>query len=149
VEVTERGAAGLLFVDAESVLLPSADFAQNQAKGFLRIAAGDVAPAGIYGSKWGDERIAGAARIAAAWGERFQTVGLYRIVAIESVGGEILYELRTQGETRALWGHAPGREATGEPAAEQKIATLLALVADKGPLDREGGPRVIDLREAK
>ena len=145
VEITSGGAAGLLFIDQESVLLPSADFAQNQAQKFLRIAAGDSAPVGVYGSPWGDQRIAGAARIAAAWGDRFLQAGLYRIVAAERMG-EVTYELRTQSEIRVIWGTAPGHETTAEPTPEQKIVALLAHITDKGPLDRSGGERLLDLR---
>ncbi len=67
VEVASQNEAGLLFIDAHGVLLPSADFAQGQAKDFLRIAAGNETPASVYGTPWGSERIAGAARVAAAW----------------------------------------------------------------------------------
>ena len=145
VEITNRGQPGLLFVDAESVLLPSSDFAQNQAKDFLRIAAGTSTPAGLYGSAWGDPRIAGAARLAAAWDKRFQPLSLYRIVPTELPSGELIYELRTVGETRILWGHAPGQETATEPTPEQKIQALENYVNDKGPLDRENGERLIDV----
>ena len=104
-------------------------------------------PAGPYGSVWGSERVAGAARIAAAFGSRWKEAGLYRIAAVESSSGEILFELRTREGTRIVWGSAPGREATGEPSAEQKILALEQLVADKGPLDRSGAPAVVDLRQ--
>jgi hypothetical protein len=147
VEITSQGQPGLLFVDAEGVLLPSEDFAQSQAKDFLRIAAGSSTPASVYGAPWGDERIAGAARVAQLWGDRFRQPGLVRMVAVEQPGGQIIYELRTAGETRVIWGPAPGREAAAEPAAEQKIAALLDYIADKGPLDRENGERLVDLRK--
>ncbi|MDX1948706.1 MAG: hypothetical protein SFU86_25180 [Pirellulaceae bacterium] len=146
VEITTRGEAGLLFIDAEGVLLPSPDFAQNQAHGLLRIAAGESTPTGVYGSPWGDPRVAGAAQIAAAWGERFRPLGLYRIVATQRMRGEIRYELRTADEARVIWGSAPGHEADGEPAAESKIAALIAHVAEKGPLDRIARETPLDLR---
>ena len=90
--------------------------------------------------------MAGAARIAAAWGDRFRAAGLHRIVVAKSPGGQVAYELRTEGQTRVVWGSPPSREAAGEPPAEQKIAALLAHIADKGPLDRTDGERLIDLR---
>jgi hypothetical protein len=149
VEITSQGKPGLLFVDAEGVLLPSDDFAQNQAKDYLRIAAGNSTPAGVYGAPWGGEgeRVAAAARIAAAWGDRFQSAGLYRIVASEGAAGQVTFELRTPGETRVIWGAAPGRETTAEPSAEQKIAALLDYISDKGPLDRADGERLLDVRK--
>jgi hypothetical protein len=92
--------------------------------------------------------MAGAARIAAELGKRWQPLGLYWLVAARSAGGELIYELRTQDDrSRVVWGLAPGREATGEPVAKQKIAALEQFVHDKGPLGREGGPPVIDVRE--
>ena len=147
VELAREGNRELLFVDAEGVLLPSLDFAGNQAADYLRIAGIASTPASVYGSPWGDEAVAGAARIAAAWGGRFKQAGLYRILPSESASGEITFELRTLGDTRVVWGTAPGRESTAEPTAEQKIAALLAYITDKGPLDRPGGEHLLDLRK--
>jgi hypothetical protein len=156
VEVNARSQAGLLFIDGEGVLLPSADFAQSQAKDYLRITAGNETPAGVYGTPWGSERVAGAARVAAAWelaagsgasGKRWQPLGLYRIVGVRTAGGELVYELRTRKDVRVVWGSPPGHESSDEPSPQQKIAALEQQVADKGPLDREGGPALLDLRD--
>jgi hypothetical protein len=148
VKIDAPGEQGLLFLDEQSVLLPSADFAPSQARGYLRIMAGGETPTSVYGTPWGSDRIAGAARIAAAWGNRWQPLGLYWIVAARSAGGELLYELRTQDDkVRVVWGLAAGHESASEPSTEQKIAALERFVHDKGPLAREGGPAVIDLRE--
>src|SRR3954454_17522205 len=46
----------LLFLDEQSVLLPSGDFAPSQAKDYLRIMAGGETPASVYGMPWGSER---------------------------------------------------------------------------------------------
>lgn len=164
VEVSSKNEPGLLFVDTTGVLLPSADFAPGQAKDFLRIAAGNETPAGIYGTAWGSERVAGAARLAAAWEgvrqesggqsqesgnslKRWQKLKLYRIVPLRASSGEITYELRTQSDAQIVWGAAPGSESAGEPSPEQKMTLLEHYVADKGPLDRENAPSAIDLRE--
>jgi hypothetical protein len=168
VEVSSKNEPGLLFVDAAGVLLPSADFAPGQAKDFLRIVAGKETPVGVYGTAWGSERVAGAARIAAAWegfllpsplaGEgpgvrgkdelkRWQKLKLYRIVPLQGSSGDIAYELRTQEGARIVWGAAPGSESAGEPSPEQKMMLLEHYVADKGPLDRDHGPAMIDLRQ--
>ena len=164
VEVSSKNEPGLLFVDAAGILLPSADFAPGQAKDFLRIAAGKETPAGVYGTAWGSERVAGAARIAAAWEgigqesgvrgqesadelKRWQKLKLYRIVPLQSPSGLVTYELRTKADARIVWGAAPGSESDGESTPEQKMALLEHYVADKGPLDRENGPAAIDLRQ--
>jgi hypothetical protein len=139
---------GLVFLDEHGVLLPTSDFAPSQAREFLRIMAAGEAPAGVYGTPWGSERMAGAARVAAAWGNRWQKLGLYWLVAARSNDGQLMYELRTQDEkVRVLWGRMPGRESTSEPPAEQKIAALVQYVHDKGPLDKLAGGATIDLRE--
>jgi hypothetical protein len=158
VEVAARSESGLLFIDAEGVLLPSADFAPGQAKEFLRIAAANETPAGVYGTPWGSQRIAGAARLAAVWegeskkgnvassgSKRWQRLKLYRIAAVQAAGGDFIYELQTRTATRIVWGSAPGMESSGEPSPEDKMASLERFVADKGDLDRENVP-LIDLR---
>jgi hypothetical protein len=147
VELARDARRELLFVDADGVLLPSLDFAGNQAGDYLRIGGIASTPASVYGSPWGDESVAGAARVAAVIGSRFKQAGLYRILPSEAASGEITYELRTPGDIRVIWGPAPGRESTSEPTAEQKIAALLAYIADKGPLDRPGGEHLLDLRQ--
>jgi hypothetical protein len=139
---------GLLFLDEESVLLPSGDFAPSQARNYLRIGAAGETPTSVYGTAWGSERIAGAARIAAAWGDQWQALGLYWIVGVRSSAGELTYELRTQDDkARVVWGPAIGRESASEAPAGQKIAALAQFVNDKGPLGKSGEEVVIDLRE--
>jgi len=139
---------GLLFLDEESVLLPSGDFAPSQARNYLRIGAAGETPTSVYGTPWGSERIAGAARIAAAWGDQWQTLGLYWITAVRSSAGELTYELRTQDDkARVVWGATIGRESAGEAPAGQKIAALAQYANDKGPLGKSGEDVVIDLRE--
>jgi hypothetical protein len=148
VKIDARGESGLLFIDEESVLLPSADFAPGQARSYLRIMAAGETPASVYGTPWGSERIAGAARVAAAWGNRWQPLGLYWIVAARPASGELLYELRTQDDkVRIIWGPDPGRESSGGPSSEQKIAALEQYVHDKGPLNKKDGPAIVDLRD--
>jgi hypothetical protein len=148
VKIDAPGEQGLLFLDEESVLLPSADFAPSQAKGYLRIMAAGETPTSVYGTPWGSERILGAARVAAAWGNRWQALGLYWIVAARQSGGELMYELRTQDDqVRVVWGLSPGHESTEEASVLQKIKALEQYVHEKGPLDKSGASAVIDLRE--
>jgi hypothetical protein len=147
VKLDVPGEEGLLFLDRQSVLLPSADFAPSQAKDYLRIVAGGETPTSVYGTPWGSERIAGAALVAAALENRWQPLGVYSIVAARTNGIEYVYELRTQDEkTRIIWGASPGHESNGEPTAAQKIAVLEQYVREKGPLDKLSAPAVVDLR---
>ena len=146
VEWADSRDRGLLFIDDEGVLLPSADFASNQAKNFLRIGGADKTPAGV-GLPWTSELVTGAARLAACWGDRWQPLKLYRIVGSISASGQLIYELHTANEVRVIWCAAPGQEDKSEPSPAQKIAALAQLVQDKGPLDRPGGPSLLDLRQ--
>ena len=154
VEVELRGRPGLLFIDASSILLPSEDFAANQTKDYLRVSAGNAAPAGVYGTLWGSDKIAGAARLAAAWGDRWKPLGLYRIVITSDPNAQPVYELHTKTGTRVVWGRAPGAEVSpgpsNEPSPEQKISHLLQLAAESGSLDKHAaahGSAPIDLRQ--
>jgi hypothetical protein len=147
VEVADRGEAGLVFIDEASVILPSADFAPGQSKDYLRIAGRGETTASVYGAPWGSERIAGAARLAAVWGRRWQPLELYRIDMALTASGELVFELQTRRGVRVLWGAIKGSESSREATAEQKMSALEQYVSEKGPLERDGGPQVLDLRE--
>jgi hypothetical protein len=147
VRVEPHGKSELLFVDEQGVLLPTEDFLAVQGPDFLRIEAGGDLPTSGYGLPWKSARIIGAARLAAAWNDRWRPLGLYQIVATETAAGPLTFELRTPKGTRIVWGAAPGQESSREPTAEQKISALEEYVRDKGPLDRDGGESTLDLRE--
>jgi hypothetical protein len=146
VRVEPQGESRLLFVDESGILLPTEDFAPEQGKDYLRIEANGEVPTGGYGLPWQSDRIKGAARVAAALVQSWQKLGLYRIVTVQAADGQLLYELRTQRDVRIIWGAVPGREMPAEPSAEQKIAALERHIQDKGPLDRDGGEALVDLR---
>jgi hypothetical protein len=155
VEVTWRGQPSLYFVDEQSVLLPKEDEGktpqerQREYQDYVRIQAGDVSAAGrIAGQPWGRNKIAGAARLAALGRERWQEMGVYRIVVSDDLNAQPLYELETKSALRVLWGHAPGAEGSDEPDADAKWKWLLQFVAKNGPLDKSAAERRIDLRSA-
>lgn len=145
VEVAGEGTAGLLFVDASGVLLPSQDFAENQTRNFLRIDAGRTTPAGVYGMPWGDAKVTKAAAIAAAIGEKFRALSLYKIVATTTATGNEQYELQTRDGGRILWGHAPGNEPLGEATAAQKVIRLETEAVSRGALSLETLRQPLDL----
>ena len=152
VKLDAAGEEGLLFLDRQSVLLPSSDFAPSQAKDYLRIVAAGETPTNVYGTPWGSERMAGALLVAAALENRWQPLGLYSIAAVRGNGAEFVYELRTQDDkVRVIWGGSPGRESArhdsvAEPTAAQKVAVLEQYVREHGPLDKLSAPAVVDLR---
>jgi len=174
VEVIAGGRAGLLPVDGQGVLLPPEDFSPNQAPNYLRIAAPGSKPAGPVGTSWGDPRVLGAARIAAAWNQHdaadrdlgeapsgdsegefpaWKQIALYRIQAegpppLPGRKAPVSYALVTRLGRHVRWGHAPGEETPGEASTSQKIARLIAHVQQKGPLDKQPAGE-IDLRDAQ
>lgn len=146
VPVATRRESGLLLVDAQGVLLPTQDFVSAQARDYLRIEGIDTLPAGVYGTPWGDRRVSEAASIVAAIGPRWKELGLYAIVPVSAEDGE-LYELRTPQGVRLTWGRPPDSHDPSEPPPQEKIAALAAYIRREGPLEREGGPAQLDLRE--
>lgn len=140
VEVTSTTGPGLFFVDNLGVLLPSDDFALRQTQDFLRIQAPHTAPAGVYGTPWGDPRIERAARLAEALGKDWQTLKLYRLQVVELPGNDVVFDLEAQDGQLVRWGHTPGEEVPPERTAEEKLRFLLAAPQDKLPASVSGLP---------
>ena len=120
---------GWLPIDAQGVLLPPDNFSKAQARAFPWISADRAAPAGPVGTSWGEQRVLGAARIAAAFGQHWTELGLSWIIAPDSSANSspsvASYELATRDGIRVLWGRAPGHEMPNEPLAAEKIERLL------------------------
>lgn len=124
-------ADGLIPVDRKGVLLPTDDFSRSEIRSCLRVDIPNVSPYADVGIVWADQRVLDAARIAAAWGDKWKQLNLYEIVAHKKPDDPLnrqttFFELQTKLGSRILWGHAPGREHDGEASAEEKIAALLA-----------------------
>lgn len=140
-------------VAADAVLLPPEEFSPEQTRHFLRVIVEHSQPEGPAGTPYGDERVAGAARIAdllQAHRERLQLEHVLVVAQRTETGtlAEPTYELYTAGGTRILWGRSPGREGPGEVTASEKVARLLAYVEQRGPLDSATGAAELDLRDA-
>ncbi|MEM7314211.1 MAG: hypothetical protein AAF497_13770 [Planctomycetota bacterium] len=145
---------GRLPVDIEGVLLPTADFTAQLAKNYLRISAGDTTPASnIAGTAWGDERVHGAAQVAAFLTPHHLNFGLTKITAYrgpQRIQGknDLYYVLRSREGTTIIWGRAPGDEQAGEPPAEQKLTRLAEYIQQHGSLMVDHPGQTIDLRRA-
>jgi hypothetical protein len=131
---------GALPVDVQGVVLPTADFRPGEADRYPRIGEVHTSPAGLVGSPWGDAAVAGAAQIAAALGDSWHALELFRITpAGRHPGGrggaEYAFALFTRRGTRIDWGLAPQTTVAGEPAAADKIAQLKKYAAAHGSLD--------------
>jgi len=131
---------GLLAVDAEGVVLPSADFTAESASLYPRISGVDSSPQGPEGSAWGDPVVEEGAALALAVGPEWKQLGLTECRPVGKPGLR-RWELVGPPPRTILFGSAPGREASGEPLAAAKIARLRAIEADpaaataNGPLD--------------
>ena len=153
-----NGQPGVIPVDANGVVLPPAEFipldgqTDSPAKNYLRIVVGDTVPIGVEGTAWGDERVHGAAKIASLLADRWTTLGVYRVVVVETEvpakkKSDIVYELSTREGTQVLWGHAPGVERSNEASAAEKVARLSLYVERNGTLASKNSPATIDLRD--
>jgi hypothetical protein len=120
---------GLLAIDAEGVVLPSADFTAEAAATYPRISGIESSPQGPEGSAWGDPAVEEAAALAVAIGPEWQSLGL---VECRAVGKGTLrrWELVGPESRRIVFGAAPGREVSGEPGAAAKVARLRAFATD-------------------
>jgi len=120
-------------VDGGGVLLPEA--ATDPEAPTLRGPA--RRPAGPPGEPWGDERVAAAARAAAALRPH---QGRLKITSIDVGEGEIRLEWPLGA---VQWGRPPGDEAAGEAAADEKVRRLLEFAGG-----RDGSRWEVDLRPA-
>jgi hypothetical protein len=117
---------GLLAVDAEGVVLPSADFSAESAARYPRIGGVQSSPQGPEGSAWGDPVVEEAAALAVAIGPEWEPLGLMECRPVVGVGPR-KWELVGPGTRSILFGAAPGREAAGEVSAAAKLARLRRL----------------------
>jgi hypothetical protein len=118
---------GLMAVDAEGVVLPSADFTAEEAARYPRISGVSSAPQGPEGSSWGDPVVEEGAALAAAIGPEWRSLGLVACRPVAERGAR-MWELVGPGGLTILFGSAPGRETPGEPTAALKIAGLEGAV---------------------
>ena len=147
------GSKGLYPVDMHGIFLPTADFTSVEAGQYpcLDLVGIDTAPLGGVGEHWGDERVAGAAEIAAAFGPDWQNLGLKRIApetpqrsAYHSVYGYVLF---TRGGTKIIWGRPPGSELPSEAPAADKIARLKEFAQVRGSLDGSHSREPLDVSD--
>jgi hypothetical protein len=142
---------GLLPVDGDGVLLPSDDFSPAEARKYPRLSEVKTVPIGPQGTRWGDARVAGGAKLAALLMADWQAFKLARIVPTVPPAGvrssdDTSYELVSQGGTRILWGHAPGSERAGDPSAADKLERLKRYLAQHGSFEAASGAQVLDVR---
>ncbi len=144
---------GWLPVDAEGVVLPAADFAPRETEAYPRFVGIKSAPLGPEGTHWGDPVVSEAALVGEVLAADWTALGLAALRPVDVPVGvphntELhgSFELWTLGQTRIIWGHAPGQELAGEPSGREKVARLKAFALQQGSLDTQGSRWDLDLR---
>ena len=128
---------GLLAIDADGVVLPSADFTAESAAVYPRITGIDSSPQGPEGSPWGDPLVDEGAAVALAVGPEWQQLG-FTECRPAGTSGLRRWALIGPPPRTIMFGSAPGREAQGEPLAAAKIARLKTLAADPAAAESAG-----------
>lgn len=123
---------GLFAVDAEGVVLPSADFSAESAAEYPRISGVQSSPQGPEGSPWGDGIVEEGATLAVAIGPEWKGLNLEECRTTNEHGTRMWELIGPEGRV-ILFGSAPGREVSGEPFAAVKIARLKNLAEDSSP----------------
>jgi len=135
---------GLLAVDAEGVVLPSADFTAELAAGYPRLAGIESSPQGPEGARWGDPTVEEGAALAHCIAPEWTKLGMSecRATTVSSADGpRRVWELVAADGRIIVFGAAPGRESEGEPSAAVKIARLRSLDgAATGTIDLRDAP---------
>jgi hypothetical protein len=134
---------GVLALDAEGVVLPSAAFSSEVVARYPRVKGIESTPQGVEGFPWGDAAVEEAAAVAAALGPDWESLGLTEIRPVRERNVR-MWELAAADGSRILFGSAPGRETAGEPPAAAKLARLkeLGATGGAGRLDLTVEPRV-------
>lgn len=135
-------AGGLLAVDAEGVVLPSADFTAESAAAYPRLVGIASSPQGPEGARWGDPAVEEGAALLHLVGPEWRALGLVECRPSTGAGGGREWELVAPSGRVVLFGPAPGREGEGDASAAAKIARLRGLTAEA--LSTAGDP--VDLR---
>ncbi|GAB4138089.1 MAG: hypothetical protein Tsb009_06010 [Planctomycetaceae bacterium] len=142
---------GMYPIDKNSVLLPPVDFSVADTRRYPVIVGAPSPPQGAEGTRWGDISVNHAAILADALSPHWKALNLsairiprqHRAVVKPD---ELMFELKTRGGSRILWGRAPGTNHPGELTPEQKIGRLQKYLADFGGFDHPNGPYEIDIR---
>lgn len=141
---------GLYPVDAQGVLLPSADFTSERAGRYPRLT-GVVSTPGPVGTVWKDPVLLGGASLAAELAPTWESLRLFRLAPmrrdpLEAPDSPGEFELETvAGRTRIRWGHPPSKPDPREAETADKLSRLKHELSRRGDWDH-GSETTLDLR---
>jgi len=139
-------------VDVHGVWLPGENFVCPEPTEYPIVVGVTSDPVSLAGMPWGDERVVGAAEIAAAFGRTWNELKMHRIIPVgyghSGPRSEYTYDLYTRQGRRILWGRSPRSRAGDEPTAEEKISRLRQYAATHGGLDVASSLEPIDVRRS-
>ncbi len=120
---------GVFPVDQAGIVLPTDDFTSDQVGNYFCIFADGAAPASRdAGMPFGDSRIFDALQLCQLLAPQRESLGL-KVVYVNTdkeAGARSPWTLsiKTRDHRLIAWGHAPGRESTDEPSADDKLIKL-------------------------
>jgi hypothetical protein len=127
-------------IDDEGVLLPTTEFTREATMNYIHIEVPDVYPTGGVGSAFGDSRVTGAAKLAAAIEPLRSTLKIksIRLSGRSRTSPVPQYEFLAMDGREFFWGSPPGEELYGEPKCEAKIREL----AERLEVPAEGSAKI-------
>jgi len=138
----------LIPIDEQGTRLPAEDFTAEDRAEYPQIS--DLSNVPVVGQKAADERLVGAARLAALLSDVWHRFGFHVITpadGLRSSEGSAELQIFTRSGVAILWGWPPGSEPQGEIAASEKLARLKQYVQEHGPLDGSSGTHLLDVRK--
>ncbi|NBP88113.1 MAG: hypothetical protein EBU59_06310 [Planctomycetia bacterium] len=104
------------------------DFTPEAAAEYPVVDGVETSPRGPEGAVWGDPMVAEAASLTSAIGPEWRALGLLECRPIPAATGQgTWWELLGKDDLRIIFGSAPGRSASDEPLAAEKISRLRRL----------------------
>lgn len=140
---------GRIPIDLSGVVLPTADFSANDLASFPVIQNITPSPSLRPGSVWKDPALQSAAKLASLLREKWKPLKLEAIFVPRGASNdskEVSLILIGQGNSRILWGRAPGSDHPGELEPIQKIRRLENYLTEFGDYTQPKGPYEIDIR---
>jgi len=125
---------GFFPVDEDGVVLPLADFDENQVRSYFVVIAEGATPPSEVGMTYADTRIKQSLLLCRLLDSARVELRLEGIMVErdDRMGGPTpwVMHIKTSDNRFINWGHAPGSEVPDEPTAQEKFANMIKWNAD-------------------